>query len=288
MPPKTIYVSENTLKATPLPNHGKKYQVVPHDYVISETKKELRSSGFNITTEFYKSSMDGQLAQGVYFIEFGNDPDIKLMFAWSNSYNKLTRFKCAIGAHVVVCGNGMLSGDMSNYRRKHIGYTALQDVSTNIKDQIAGAATHYNTLIADKEILKQVMLSPKKKGQILGELFACTEVLTLTQVGIVKRELDSPTFNYNCDPDSAWAMYNHVTFALKESHPVNFLNDHQVVHDYFMKQFGTNYVLSETAFVPAKEEQYPLTDSTTTAPKEVENKYMEDADDTNIFGVNFL
>lgn len=238
MPAKTSFVTEELLRATALPNHGKRYAVVPHGYVIDQTRAELAAAGFTISQELYKTSIDGQMAQGIYHLNYGNDADMGLMFAWSNSYNKMMRFKCAIGAHVFVCANGVVNGDMSNYKRKHIGPQALTDVTNSIKNQISKAAEFYNTLVEDKEMLKNVILTPRDKGRMLGELFAKDEILTLTQVGIVKREMDNPTYNYNCDADSAWAMYNHITLALKESHPMHYLDNHQLVHTYFVNEFG--------------------------------------------------
>jgi hypothetical protein len=87
-------------------------------------------------------------------------------------------------------------------------------------------------------MLKNVMLTPREKGRILGELFAQDEILTLTQVGIVKREMDKPTHTYHSHIDSAWTMYNHITFALKESHPSTYMADHEKLHDYFVKYNG--------------------------------------------------
>jgi hypothetical protein len=200
-------------------------------------KKEFASCGFSVLKEEYRSTESGDVAQGVYHLDYGSDQDMGLMFAWSNSYNKTMRFKCAAGGRVFICMNGVVSGDMNNYSRKHSG-TALQDVTAKIKLHIAEAKNHYNNLVADKQMLKGVMLTTKDKGRILGELFAKDEILTLTQVGIVKREMDKPTYNYNCDVNSAWAMYNHITLSLKESHPRSYLHDHERVHQYFINEFG--------------------------------------------------
>lgn len=238
MPIKTKIVQESILKNVPQPNHGGRYAVVPHGYVIDQTKTELAKSGFTIKKEEYKASLDGQMAQGIYHLNYGNDADMGLMFAWGNSYNKMTRFKCAVGAHVFVCSNGVMRGDMGNYKRRHIGNHALNDVILSIQQQLAKSKEFYNLLIKDKELLKNVMLTSREKGRILGELYAKDEILTLTQVGIVKREMDKPSFNYNCDPDSAWAMYNHITYSLKESHPMTYLDDHQKVHEFFMDIYG--------------------------------------------------
>ena len=87
-------------------------------------------------------------------------------------------------------------------------------------------------------MLKQVVLTRGDQASIVGKLFFDKEVLTLTQVGIIKREMDKPTHNYGCDPDSAWSLYNHITLALKESHPQHYIKDHQMVHGMFIDEFG--------------------------------------------------
>ena len=237
MPVKTALVSEAHVRNVQLPQHGKSYTVIPHGHAIDETHKALFSAGFSLKTAQYKTTLDGQVAQGIYHLTYGNDPDMGLMFAWSNSYNKSMKFKCAIGGHVFVCMNGVVRGDMSSFVRKHTG-SALYEATLKIDDQIKNAKQYFDTLVQDKEILKNVMLTPREKGTILGLLFAEQEILTLTQVGIVKREMDKPSHHYNCDPNSAWAMYNHVTYALKESHPNTYLSDHEALHHFFINQYG--------------------------------------------------
>jgi hypothetical protein len=33
-------------------------------------------------------------------------------------------------------------------------------------------------------------------------------------------------------------MYNHITLALKESHPSTYMADHEKVHEYFVDAYG--------------------------------------------------
>ena len=238
MAAKTSFITEDRLRATPLPVHGGKYAVVSHGEIIDKTREELALAGFKIDKELYKTSNDGQIAQGTYHINYGNDADMGLMFAWSNSYNKQMRFKCAVGAQVFICMNGVVSGDLANYNRKHLGKNALTDVYSTINFQISKGIEYYNNLVADKEMLKQVILPKSEQGKIIGDLFIDQEAITLTQVGIIKREIDKPSFNYNAAPNSAWSLYNHVTLALKESHPLTYISDHQKVHSFFVNQFG--------------------------------------------------
>lgn len=238
MPVKTSFVTEEEIKSIPLPQHGKSYTVISHEHVINETKLHLGNEGLEITKEIYKSTLDGQVVQGIYHLNTAADPEIGMMFAWSNSYNKLLRFKCAIGARVFVCSNGMISGDIANYNRKHIGSSAVAEVTNSIKGQIDNASKYYAQLVEDKEYLKTVTLSSKDSASVLGRLFADENLLTLTQVGQVKREMDKPSYTYNAAPNSAWTLYNHITLSLKDSHPLQYLSNHQKVHDFFIDEFG--------------------------------------------------
>jgi len=237
MPSKIPFYFEQELRLAPLPNHGGRYAVVSHGDVIDSAKNRILAAGFTINKEEYRMTTDGQVAQGIYHLDYAGDGDMGMMFAWSNSYNKTMRFKCAVGAYVFICANGVVRGDLGSYSRKHSG-TALQDVIAQIDNQICHAKEHYDVLVHDKEMLKNTILTPRLKGKILGELFAHDEILTLTQVGIVKREMDKPTHSYNSHINSAWTMYNHITLALKESHPSTFMKDHQRVHGYFVDAFG--------------------------------------------------
>lgn len=247
MPVKTIFESEHFLRNCTLPNHGKSYTVIPHGAIIDEARTQLATAGFTITKELYKTTLSGDVAQGIYHLESGNDPDMGLMFVWSNSYNKTMAFKCAVGAQVFICMNGVVSGDLGSYRRRHSG-SALSDMTISMQEQLSNASKYYDDLIQDKQMLKDVTLSTREKGTILGRLFAEDEILTLTQVGIVKREIDKPTHTYSTNPDSAWDMYNHITLALKESHPMSYLSDHQRVHKFFVTEFK-NSILPANAIV---------------------------------------
>ena len=286
MPPKVPFYTEQQLRDVTLPTHGGRYAVVPHGEIIDIVKAGLTAAGFGITKTEYKMTTDGQVAQGVYHLNYLSDKNMGMMFAWSNSYNKTMRFKCGVGGYVFVCSNGVLRGDMGNYSRKHSG-TALQDVIAEIDNQIGHAKEHYDVLIHDKNLLQNIILTPKDKGKILGELFAYDEILTLTQVGIVKREIDKPSFRYSSSPDSAWDMYNHITLALKESHPGTYMKDHHRVHQYFVDAYG-NLVTAQPALQvdPDEEDGSPfIEESEEVLPAAVGSDFDIDM---NAYGVNFL
>ncbi len=256
MPVKTEFTTEQRIRQASLPNHGKTYTVIPHGYIIDETRRELQAAGFEVSKEIYKTNLNGEVAQGIYHLNYGNDQDMGLMFAWSNSYNKMMKFKCAVGAQVFICMNGVVSGDLSNYARKHTG-NALQEATDTIRHQIANAKGYYDQLVKDKDMLKDITLTKSQQAAIVGQLLIEQDILTLSQVGIVKRELETPTHTYNAPADSAWTLYNHITLALKDSHPMSYLSDHQKLHGFFVDQYGNikKYVQPELDFTDVTQEK---------------------------------
>jgi len=236
---KPTEVTRSYLETQPLPNHGKSYTVISHKEVIDNTYNLLSQSGFAITKEIYRSNSGANIAQGIYHLKPINPTDqtimaedeLGMMFSWTNSYDKSTRFKCAIGAYVKVCSNGMVSGDMMNYSRKHTG-SANMDTKVHMSDQIKNAEKYYKRLIADKDYLKTIDIDCKAASELAGRLFIDEDLLDSQQMTMLKKEMDKPSFNYGVANDSAWAFYNHVTHALKKAHPRDWLNDQQDFHDF--------------------------------------------------------
>lgn len=87
--------------------------------------------------------------------------------------------------------------------------------------------------------LKHFEVSPQDTYNILGELFFKKEVLTITQMSIIKKELQfSKNFKHLFDKDfTAFALYNHVTQSLKSSHPTTYISDHINTHSLFKELF---------------------------------------------------
>ena len=143
MPRKIQNTTKADLISVPLPNHGTTYTVISHQFVIDYAYQALANAGFGIVDEEYRCTADGQIAQGIFKLQYGTDPEMAVMFAWANSYNKQIRFKCVTGGYVNVNGTTMLPGNMGTYARKHTG-TADKDAIENMQGQIKDAIMYYN------------------------------------------------------------------------------------------------------------------------------------------------
>ena len=231
MPKKIAECTKAHLVSVPLPNHGATYTVISHQSVMDYVYTELATAGFSVVHEEYRCTADGQIAHGIYKLNFNNDPELSMMFAWTNSYNKQVRFKCGVGGYINLTGTTMVCGDMGSWARKHTG-TADEETIKTIQEQIANAHMYYNQLCADKESMKGITLNKRKQAQLLGILFAEYQILTTEQASIVRQQMDRPSHVY-VDSNSLWAFYNFVTIALQHSHPKTWMEDQRVLH-YFI------------------------------------------------------
>lgn len=243
MPKKIQDCSKAHLISIDLPVHGDSYTVISHESVMDYAYTELANAGFGIVTEDYRATADGQIAQGIYRLNYNSDPELSMMFAWTNSYNKQVRFKCGVGAYVNQLGTVMVCGDMGSWARKHTGSADEETVQT-IKDQITDATMYYNQLVADKEAMKGISMTKRKQSQLLGILFAEYKILTTEQASMIRNEMDKPSHVFE-DTNSLWAFYNYVTTALQHSHPKTWMEDQRVLH-YFISTVN-NFSNSQVA-----------------------------------------
>jgi len=243
MPRKIKEYGRADLIGVPLPNHASTYTVISHESIMDLSAKALQDAGFVITSENYRATHDGNIASAIYTLNYGDDPELSMMFAWSNSYNKQMRFKCGIGAIHTTNKTTMVCGDMGSWARKHIG-TADTETEDTIKEQVSLAKMYYDQLVSDKERMKQITLDRKKQAQLLGILFADQEILTTEQASLIRQQMSRPLHQF-ADNNSLWAFYNYVTLALQQSHPKTWMEDQRVLHWFISEAFKFDKVENE-------------------------------------------
>lgn len=222
-----------------LPEKTDSYTPISHANVINRVRSEITSAGYIITGEEYRCSNDGQVAIGTFRMNYKSDPDIELSANFLNSYNKQYAFRFNLGGLVKVCMNGMMlnNNKFGSYKRVHKGSADLL-AAGKISEFINDSEVYWNRLVEHKEVMKDKFLFNFQQHDILGELFFRKNLLTTMQLNTVKKEMEKPSFDYKVLPESAWALYNHITLALKDSHPATWIDDQIAVHEVFANMLG--------------------------------------------------
>ena len=267
MPKKIQNTTKANLISVALPTHGATYTVISHQFVIDYAYQALANAGFDIVDEEYRCTSDGQIAQGIYKLQFNSDPELSMMFAWTNSYNKQVKFKCVIGAYINQTGSVMISGDIGSWVRKHTG-SADTETKATIDDYISNAHMYYTQLCSDKATMETVILNKRKQSQLLGVLFAEYEILTTEQASMIRDQMKKP-YHVFANTESLWAFYNYVTNALQLSHPRSWMEDQRILH-YFISTIGNFNQCSSSAQIVQTDDTVaePVVDPLTVIPNQ--------------------
>ena len=230
-------ITREYLESVALPNHGGRYTPISHKSIIDKVHEELAKRGFNVEAELYRASIGGNVANGMYILDQGTDPDMKMMFIWGNSYDKSMRFKCGIGVYIPKTGNYIFSGDISSYARKHTG-KADEEAIQMIQTQLNMANVHYAELLESRDILINQTASLRTYSELVGRMFIEKQCLNKEQASAVRDRLIGKVVLFdNIEHSNAWNFYNSVATALRMSHPKNWFEDqsecHKVINKYF-------------------------------------------------------
>ena len=223
--------AKNIILSAPLPQQTKTYKPVSHRELMDLTLESIYQSGFSVESQHYSTARQGDIATARYVINNVADSEMKLQIAWQNSYDKSASLKFAMGVKIMICSNGCVSGDMGSFKKIHKG-----DIQTftpgAITEYIKNGGEAFQQMQRDREHMKTIDVSSRAEAELLGRLFFEERVIASKQLNIIKKELNTPTHDYGAN-GSAWELYNHVTFAMKEVHPSDWMNNHIQVHDFF-------------------------------------------------------
>lgn len=230
--------TKELILAAEIPAQTRTYKPVSHGQLVDLTMEGIQKAGFVLDRETYSSAQQGQIANGRFTIKNVIDSEMQLEIGWQNSYNKQLTLKFALGTRIMICQNGCVSGDYGAFKKKHVG--EIQSFTPNaISEYIKAAGESFRTIQFQRDQMKQVEVTKRVKAELIGRMMIEEQFITSTQLNIITRELASPTHDYGA-PDSLWELYNYTTFAMKETHPANWMSSHIKAHSFFVDASGLN------------------------------------------------
>ena len=233
---KSYVTAKNVLLSAEIPQETRTYKPVTHQQLIDLTLESIQGAGFELESETYSAARDGNVANGRYTIKNVADSEMQLQIGWQNSYDKTMSLKFAIGTHIFICSNGCVSGDYGAFRKPHKGQ--IQTFTpTAITEYIKQAGEAFTKIQQERDTMKNIEVTKRTCAELLGRMFLEDAFITSTQLNIIARELQAPTHDYGAS-GSLWELYQHTTFALKESHPTEWMNTHINAHSFFVNESG--------------------------------------------------
>lgn len=230
----SYYTAKDILLNATVPTETRTYKPVTHQQLIDLTLKSIDDAGFKLDKEMYSAARDGEVANGRYTISNVADSEMQLQIGWQNSYDKTMSLKFAMGTRILICSNGCVSGDYGAFRKRHKG--DIQDFTPHaITEYIKYAGDVFSLMQMERDRMKQVELNKRTTAELIGRMFIEDQIIQSTQLNIIKKELDAPTYDYGA-PGSLWELYQYTTYSMKGLHPSLWMESHVNAHSFFANE----------------------------------------------------
>ena len=229
--------TEDYLRKTKLPEETKTYTVISHGIVIDTAREMLEKYGFNVLSESYQSEHSGDIAYGLMKLEKVDDPDMAMTFYWTNSYNKMVKFKCSIGGFIYDNEVPFITSDnQATWNRKHTG-VALDETLDIIESMIASAEDHFAQIVSMKNKFKEIPINRKDYSKLMGLLYFDKKIIAPTQASLIRNEYDKPSFNYS-DKETLWELYKIIMFGISDQPPRGWYSQQIKVNNYLQVMYN--------------------------------------------------
>jgi len=234
---RTDYTSlKHLVTAVPVPAQTATYKPVSNAQLIDLTLAAIDGAGFTLGKEAYTLAADGQVATGKFTLSNIMDSEMQIQIGWQNSYNRQVSLKFAIGVNIMICSNGIVSGDMGTFKKAHKG--SIQEFTPSaITEYIKSAGDAFKEMQIQRELMKQVEITKRQQGELLGRMVVEDQIISTMQLNIIRKEIIKPSYDYGVE-GTLWDLYQHTTHSMKELHPATWMNDHMSAHDFFVNAQG--------------------------------------------------
>lgn len=229
-----------------VPQQTNRYKPVSHGQLMDLTIEGIEKAGFKLDRELYSAARNGAIANGRFTISNVMDKEMQLEVGWQNSYDKSLSLKFAIGTRIMVCQNGCVFGDYGSFKRKHVKDVQIFAPQA-ITEYIKGAGDVFRRMQEQRDRMKEIEVSRRTQAELIGRMLLEEHFITSTQLNVISRELNKPTFDYGA-PDSMWELYQFTTQAMRETHPTLWMDNHIKAHNFFVNECGV-IVKDETPLV---------------------------------------
>jgi hypothetical protein len=217
-----------------LPTETKSFKPVPNAVLINNTLEAIDKSGFSLEKEIYYTGAKGNQMLGRIGINMG-DANIGMEIAFHNSYDKSLSLKYILGERLFICSNGQCYGSEGTYKSKHVGIIQTES-PRNIQLYLNNLENKFENVLKRKARFEQIEVTKKTCAELLGRLYVEEEIINSTQLAIVKREIENPSFNYNAD-GSLWQFVNNITFSQQETNPRDYIDKSLQLFNFIEKEY---------------------------------------------------
>jgi len=231
-------IAYENLGIFPVPESTPSWTPIPWKFLVDTVLSRVESAGWTVNdVNLLTSGKDKEtgLPQELFgTIGLDNcDGEIAPQLALRTSYNMHYKAAVCAGARVLVCSNGIFSGEFEVAFRKQTTF-ALRDITGRIDVGVSRVQEAYDATRKRRDFLRTVPLSVDDGFGLIGVAVG-NEVITPTMANVAYRDWRDPRHEEFSKRD-AWSLYNCFTQGVKKTRAGNLLTAHTDVDEFFVNE----------------------------------------------------
>lgn len=227
-------MTRSELLSIPTPEETKSYKPITVASIFDTINTLSQEKDFFIQHEVLETKQHGQM-QKMRFQFYTGVPKYAFEIAVLNSYNKTIALRAGSGAVASICWNLQVMAP-SKIHEKHMG-DVQEDLYTFLKSSFDEKANQLLNVQTIERAFDFVPLTRREMAELAGRLFYEEELVGPRQAEVIRKEMSNPSFKYDCNLESLNGLYQHVTYAIQDEHPMTFLQTQQGVQSFFVEQY---------------------------------------------------
>lgn len=263
---KSIEISYHELATSNYQNTAT-YSTVFHQDIADELAHQIKHTGLDFAYHRFLSNQHKTVVCGIHHLNYDLQPGLRAVMIWCNSYDKSLGFRCLVAGYDVSHKVFLFPEGSTKAARRHRG-DAMAALKEEIIEQAKLLSQQPKPLAKFKNQLALMQVTQEQGAQVLGELFFKEQMLTVSQSSIARAAFKAR----GLAKFTAWDLYTCVALGLSESHPADFIKDHQRLTEYFQTRLQEICAPRAVLIDAVKPIIEPVSNNNTT-PEVLQEKY---------------
>lgn len=225
---------ESFVRGVQLPEQTSSYVPVGHGELLDMVRDKMEAYDMSFESTDIKTDKKGNKMMVNFDTQIDQtSSDLLGRLSVTNSYDKSKPLTFNTGTCIKICSNGAFAEaeKFMNYTRKHTK-KVYEEIDEKMDNAIQSLKEHIDQIENFKQRAVSVNIDKKQMSEIAGELFIKEELIASQQMSVLKDEIIEPSFD-DFKYENAWSLYNHITYAISDSRPMQYVKNHRNIHTFF-------------------------------------------------------
>lgn len=213
-------MSRGDLMKVPLPKRTDSYTPINVSDIFDVVDTLTEKHNFTLRKEIFETKRDNNQQKMRFVFDLG-DPNLGFELAILNSYDKTIAFKSGAGSTAYICWNLQVMAE-NRFIHKHTGvvdemvYEYLYDQFLVAEDMVVKAQKKW-------DLYNTIELSPKQIHELVGKMVLEDDLLRAEQFNMLRKSMkESPIQYENLTDNSLNKLFQHTTYAIRETAPIDY------------------------------------------------------------------